>query len=1029
MNQSLPRLAALVWLLLTAAVTQADPRAENELALYVFRDNVPAEGLSVRLDGGIEKTVGADGGVYFELSAGAHSVQIRDNGNTLHTFRFDSAAGQYVDISVLLLGLEEPRVRIEPWFKNETADVRSRAATGTILGRITTSDGEPAAGAEVRVRPTGTVTTADSDGNYSLVLPRGLYTFTLTNGFGEQDVEDIRVVANVQRGASFSVTPAPSDSTLEFDIERPQIEEIFAVAKYNPVDLGESERYSEGVVDTLGIGELARFGDSDVSASVIRIPSVTVVDDKFVFIRGLGDRYVTTTLNGATLPSPDPVKRTVPLDLFPTNVVNQIDIKKTFIPEMPGESTGGNLVINTRTFPAEGGGQFNFSVGYTDGVTGDDVFADPIRTDTDWLGFDDGEREDNAPLRAISDTLDQDDFLPPVVVNELRRVGGILLKDDWDVTERKATPNVSLGLSYGDVYDVDWNDAEVGFFAAGNYKNEWNRREGVENTFNLAGDTFDEFDDVQEYRNDVDLSGLVSLGMTVGNSSYTSNTIYSHVSQSRTKVAVGFDGDGQLPTVQSTIEWVERQFISQQFTGNHIFGDAEEWTADWQITGSIATRDAPNRRDVRFDDRDGSGVFNLVVPELSKRYDELQDDNIDASTDFSYNFETGDNIFSTLGFGAQIIKRERDSDSETYGYFGGQTIDDEAENLRVDDVITVDTITGDPTTGYAFLDKGLNSDSYDAELDLNAIYVQLDSLINDKYQFIVGGRYEDYNQVTETFDAVDDDLEIRSEIDEGIFLPSFSFNWLFADNQQMRFAVTKTISRPDFKETSSAVFFEPEFDLRVRGNPDLETSEAINFDARYEYYWDDRDSISIAAFYKDLDKPIERVVQRASGTASDSRTFENADEGEIYGIELDGRKEFGLNEALTQTFFIYGNVSWIDSETTVENRTRNLQGQPEYTFNLVLGFDDIDRNQELTVLLNQNGDTIVDVGTSGRPDIIEEPRLDLGVRYTWYFSDNWQFRVKLQNLLDEPVELTQGGQTFRKFKTGRKYEIGFNRDF
>ncbi len=1027
MNRTFSMLTAAFGLLLFAGSALAN----GELALYVFRDRNPAEGLTVQFDGGEEKLVGGDGGVFFDLTPGAHSVQISDNGNTLHTFRFDSAAGQYVDISVLLLGLDRPRVRIEQHFKNETAEVRAEAATGTVLGRITTSNGTPVANTPVMVRRTQIKTTTDADGNYQLVLPRGIYTFAVLDpDLGEQDIDNIRVVANVQRGANFTLRGGMTD--LGLDIQRPSVEEIVAVAKYNPVALGESERYSQGVVDMLGIGELARFGDSDVAASVVRIPAVTVVDNRFIFIRGLGGRYITTTLNGATLPSTDPVKRTVPLDLFPTNIVNQLDIKKTFVASMPGESTGGNLVINTRTFPADGGGQFNFSLGGTSNLTGRDVWADPIRADFDWAGYDDGERSDNSPLRAISDVLEYTDILGPqgpVIEQELQRLGGILLKDDWDAVKRTANPDISFGASYGDVWDLDWRDAEFGVFAAANYKNEWSQREGIERTYDNQGDTLDDFA-FDEYSNEVDISGLFSIGLNVGNGSYTSNTLYSHIGGGRTKVRSGFDGDELLPSIRSTIEWVEREFISQQFTGNHILGEDENWILNWQVTGSRATRDAPNRRDARFDLRGNDGIYNLIVPDLAKRYDELVDDNFDGSLDLERAFSS-DWAETTVSFGGQIIHRERDSDSETYGYFGGASIPgiDNAPNTRVDDILTIANITGDSSTGFAFFDKTLSSDSYEAELDLNSAYVSLDSLINDKYQVIVGARYEDYQQITDTFQTEGAQGPVRSSLDESELLPALGLNILLSEQQQLRFALTKTISRPDFKETSNAVFFDPDFDIRVRGNPLLETSSALNLDARYEYYWDDRDSASVAVFSKELDDPIERVVVTASGTAGNTRTFQNADKATVYGFEIDGRKEFGLNDSLTRTFFIYGNYSWIDSEVDLGTEKRKLQGQPDYTFNVVLGYDDIENNQEVTLLMNQNGETIVDVGVSGLPNIISEPRFELGLRYKWFFSDNWQLRVKLDNILDSKTEFTQGGQPFQVYETGREFEIGLNYDF
>ena len=491
----------------------------------------------------------------------------------------------------------------------------------------------------------------------------------------------------------------------------------------------------------------------------------------------------------------------------------------------------------------------------------------------------------------------------------------------------------------------------------------------------------------------------------------------------------GFDGDQLEESIRWSVEWVERKFYSQQFTGEHIFGDSDEWAVNWQGTASRAERYAPDRRDVRFNLSGNDGIYNLEVPNLARRYDDLEDDNIDVSSDVEYLFSSGSNLESTLSAGVQMITRERDSNSDTYGFRGGQFLDDGAPNLSVSDVINDGSITGDTNTGYTFSNKTLASDSYDADMDLNSVYVSYDALFNSEYQLVVGARYEDYEQTTETFSLQGAQEKVVSELDEDIVLPSLSLNWYFDEDQQLRFAVSQTVSRPDFKETSLAVFYDNEFDFRVRGNPNLEVSEVTNYDLRWEHYRNDLETVSVALFYKDFKDPIERVVLTASGTAGNSRTFRNADEGELWGIEVDGRRDFPFNNALTKSFFVAMNASYIESEVSIDNETSDLQGAPEYTFNLILGYDDIVNGHELTMLLNQNGETVVDKGVSGQPDIIEEPRLSLNINYQYSLSETLNVKAKIENLLDSEVEFTQGGNVYQRYEKGMKIKAGIDWTF
>lgn len=1027
MKPSFSQIGAAAVLICSSALVQA----ADELVVQVSRVGASAAGLTVVLDGEVSKPLDAGGFAYFDLASGAHSVQILDGGRTLHSFRFNTADGQLADVLVTLNAESEASTSVESYFAAETAAQRSRAVTGRLTGRVE-SRGAPVVGAVVAL--SGGVersAVTDQNGVYALEAPRGIYSLSISHpDLGTQKVDDYRVIASAEKQSDFVLRSPAAAQSLAIGV--PQLEEVTVIASLPAGGMQDSERFATNVINTLDVEQLARFGDTDVAASVIRVPSVTVQDDQFVFIRGLGDRYVSSTLNGATLPSTNPTKRSVPLDLFPSSMVEQLDIRKSYLASMPGESTGGNLEINTRTFPNERGGSLSLQLGYVDGVTLDDAYVDPASGDFDVFGWDDGARQRPAIAYAVAQALQYSDYYGAAVERELGKLGANAITDGFQYDTETATPDLSMGANYGDVFDLpDWG-AEFGFFVAGNYKNERGvRKDGIRRTYGgvdasllLDDYTFEQFD------NDVDASGLLSLGLNIGASSFTANTIVSRVTSESVRVEEGFDGDELNPSISWSIEWEERQFISQQLAGEHILGDDESWTLNWQLTGSRAERYAPDRRDVRFDLQGNDGIYNLQVPELTRRYDDLVDDNLDGSVDANYLFSNG-NLESSLTFGVNGISRERDSDSDTYGFGGGLlAIDDNAPNLAVSDVVNSDTITGVSSTGFSFQDKTLPSDSYDAEMDLNSVYVSYDALWNLKYQLVVGVRYEEFEQITDTFSLSGDQGPQQSVLAENSVLPSLSFNWFITDEQQLRFGISRTVARPDFKETSNATFYDREFNFRVRGNPNLQVSDVTNYDVRWEKYWSDQESLSVALFYKDMTDPIERVVQPASGTAGNSRTFQNAESGEVLGVEIDGRKDFALDDSFTRSFFVATNASLIDSEVTLQNAsTRNLQGAPDYTFNLIVGYDDIAQGHELTLLMNQSGETIVDVGVSGQPDVILEPRMDVNLVYRYSLSDTFTFRVKLENLLDSELEFTQGGNIFQSYKRGYEVKAGFDWEF
>ncbi|MGB0222539.1 MAG: TonB-dependent receptor domain-containing protein [Luminiphilus sp.] len=1058
------------FVLFSSAVNAAD-----ELVVYVFSNGTPVAGAEITVDGDVVGRTRSDGSITADLSSGGHAVSVDSQSGVTDVVRFGSNSGQLADV-IFDLGSGDSLVEVHS--VTEAAVDRRDAKQGTLAVRVI-RDGQPQAGIIVNVSGEGVAAT-DADGIIQKTVPRGLYTIS-----AEGVARSERAVAGTTR----AVTLVLESQQTSMEAPSLQLEEVFVTGTFDPSGFEISERDTTGVVDTIGVELLSRYSDSDVASSVVRVPGISVQDNKYIFIRGLGGRYVAATLNNSTMPSTNPSKRTVPLDLFPSSFVSQLDIKKTFLPFMPGESTGGNLVINTKTFPDEPVRNISFGTGFVNGITSTQVATDPLSGEFDAIGWDDGTRERDVGVFAISQALGLGTVtdsngnsyeISGLVEGELRRAGAVLIKDGFDIDTAKAQPNASFGLEYGDLFYV--GDAELGFYAAANYSNEWSQREnGRRYSYTPTGERQDDLR-YEQASNNVIASGLLSVGLNIGDSTFEWNTLLSRDTSSQVERSAGQGGDEFEALYLQTIQWTERTFASTQLAGSHFLNDDGSIFGEWQITASSAYRYAPDRRDfVMASSRDAVNAtdidafrsefdfgttndqqsvelrnFFIEPGAIIRRYDDLLDTNVDVSFDVTVDALDDGYHFSNFRFGASGIVRDRDSDSESYGFNINQARSELlfTDNLLVSDVIyvcgdgpgtrscqpSVDAdgstvppsggITNSRNTGFVFQDKTLASDSYEAELTYNSAYLMYDHAFGSTWQVVAGGRYEEYEQITDTFSLSGAQLPVQSIIAEDSFLPSLSINWFFSDNQQLRFAASQTVARPDFKEAANATFYDNEFNFRVLGNPFLEVSTITNADVRWEWYGDnDQDNLSVALFYKDMEKPIERVVQLASGTAGNSRTFRNADSGELAGIELEGKKEFVLDEGFSKTLFVSFNVAAIESEVALSSgRVRELQGQPEYTANLVLGYDDIVSGQQLTLLLNQSGKSIADVGLFGAPDIIFEPRLEANLVYKIDLSEDLSVKAKLDNFLNAEVEYTQGGQPYQLYDKGTKFSVSVDWD-
>ena len=1057
------RVGRIVSALLITSLSHA-ALAADELLLYVFEGGRGVEGATVTINGAEAGTTRTDGSLFADLEQGQQVVSITTPTGTSTVARFATNSGQLVDVVANVDSDDAPLVDV--FSRTESSAERRDAPVGTL--QVTVRKGSAPAANQLVVLSNGAgALSTNQRGTATKALPRGEYRISVGDV-----ASTVRVVGGVTRGALLTLPEEEGGVT----IDMPALEEVFVVASFDPSGFEVSERDTSNIVDTIGVELLARFGDSDVAASVVRVPGISVQDDKYVFIRGLGGRYVTSTLNNATMPSTNPTKRTVPLDLFPSNFVNQLDIKKSFLPFMPGESTGGNLVINTKTFPDERTFGVSASLGAVTGITGNTVAVDPFDGAFDALGWDDGARKENIVVQTIGDivqdggrfTDDQGQTfqLQQNVLRELQRTAGVFLAEGWDLDFQNAAPNGSVGVNFGDLYYL--GDGELGVYAAVNYSNDWSQRSnGLRKTYSASGIIADD-QRYESYSNNIDLSGLLSVGYNIGNTTLEWNNLVSRSTESFVERSVGREGDEFRAVYQHTNQWEERQFVSSQLLGSHFLNDDGSLFGEWQFTASQAIRYMPGRTDVRFNAEANRtdpaallAAYDFSLPNneqtdilngfffsnggSTKRWDELTDDNFDASFDITWDVYDDGASFGQFKFGGQAIYRERDADSATYGFFnnGANAPLNQSPNVLVSDNIFIcgegdGTVTCDdnrvggvqnnPTDGFLFQVRTQVSDEYEATLDYNSAYAMYDHTFDTTWQVIVGARYEMYDQVTDTFDLTTGN-PVQGIVDEGSLLPSLGINWFYADDQQLRLAVSKTVARPDFKEASNAVFFDNEFNVRVRGNPNLGISDIINADLRWEWYFGDneQDNLSMALFYKDMTDPIERVYQAASGTAANSRTFQNSVSAELYGAEVEGRKEFLLTDDYNNTLFVSFNAAYIESEVELlSGEARPLQGQPEFTANFVVGYDNVPGGHQLTLLYNHNGESIADVGILGLPNILLESRGELNLVYRYDVTDALRLKARMENIFDAEVEYTQGGQIFQRYDKGTTFQLGLD---
>lgn len=898
------------------------------------------------------------------------------------------------------------------------------AQKGKIRGTIIDgANGEPMYGVTVVIQGTTNGAATDFDGAFEINADAGTYNLqasfisykTITISGVEVKAGGVTVMDNI---------------TLMEDIG--QLEEVVVTAqaiKTTESALLTIKKKSPNLLDGISSQTFKRSGDSDAAAAIKRVPGVSTQGGKYVIVRGLGDRYTKSVLNNVDIPGLDPDRNTLQMDIFPTNLINNIVVIKSFTADLSADFTGGVVNIETKDFPEEKTFGISGSLGVNPSMHFNSNYIDYAGSGTDALGFDNGQRD--LPLSSS-------ESIPSPVTGDPRLTTITQSFDPVLGAEKKTSlPNMNLSLSAGN--QVAGNKLTFGYNAAVSYRNNTTFYDDARNNLFVKPDQSNEFELRSDRTivgslgtNNVILAGMLGGAVKTDKSKLKINVLHIQNGESRAGLLrqTNFIRASNA-SVRDNLEYSERSITNVLVAGEHLI-EGPQIEVDWKLAPTFSSI---NDKDVRVTPfTDNEGVLSIEPSEggdPTRIWRFLDEKNYAAKLDLTKKYVVAGRD-AKLKFGASNTYKERDFDIQNFRI-----------NLRREDQLT---INGDanailapeniwtPATGAGSYVEGNFeiTNRYFATINVFGVYVSNEMNIGDKFKTILGLRGEQYNQNYTGQDiayANGDIVNGRNFDDEEIInsfnlFPSVNLVYNLKDNQNLRVSYSRTIARPSFKEASIAQIFDPLSNTTFIGNIDLEETDIDNFDLRWETFADRGQTLAFSAFYKNFSNPIELVA--FSDAAPDNFQPRNVGDAQVYGLEMEMRKNLSFISPALSNLSFNTNVSVIESALEMdkspngefESRTNNLrdgeaiedtrvmQGQSPYLINAGLSYEGLNNGVEAGLFYNVQGKTLTIVGIGPNPDVFQAPFHSVNFNLLKRFGPDQkgQLGLGISNLLGDKME-------------------------
>ncbi len=865
---------------------------------------------------------------------------------------------------------------------------------GTVFDKQTK---EPLTGATIQITGTAQGVVADIDGNYTLNVNDGTYTITVRYiGYKDILLNSIKVKA---------------ETLLNFEMESDAqaLGEVSVVAKKNL----ESERALQMerqkatlAIENLGAKEMSIKGISNVEEGVKKITGISIASAGQLIVRGLGDRYSTTTLNGLPIASPNPDNKLIPLDIFPASTVQNITVSKVYDASAFADYSGAHIDISTK----ENVGSDFLSISFNAGGKFNTLGKDFYRMDRDGSLF----KTPSLDQKLIDMSLT--DFEEYARHNRL-------FNTSFQVSKKTALPEFGGNIGFGKRFTLGGN--EVSVLGSIGVSNDLQTMDNASiRTLEATGNTLNEFN-YDSYSNELKIAALGNLGYSFRTSDHIGYTFFyarNAIDTYMRREGVDYE-DHHLIGSNNVTHIYSLQ--NHQVNGKHYFG--KQWDLNWSGSYSKTSSDEPDRRQVMFIREDDQiKLFKLNRQETMRYFGSLNEDEWVGDLTASYRF--GDNNKLQAGFTYKDKNRDY---MGTRFYYNLNKL-----NPTITDIYDIDSFLNmeNVENGSITIDrKKQPKDSYTAGNSIYAGYIATEYYPVAPLLVNLGVRYEISKQWVDYY--TDGGKAERSELNKNDLFPSLNMKYQMNEKNSLRFAFSRTVTRPSFIEMAPFLYQESYGSAQIRGNADLQNGYNYNIDLRYELFEKNGDMLSITAYYKHLKAPIERVQTLSGGSAVHS--FRNADNGMATGVEIEFRKEivkdlrFGVNGS-----YMYTNVK-LPEGGAYTNSQRALQGASPYLANADLTYSPAfsnDRQLSVALLYNLQGPRIHSVGISGLGDIKQQPVHTLNFTGSYRFNRRFAVKLQVNDLLNQDILFKQEVPTtgdkveVERFRKGTGFEVGFSYD-